>query len=202
MSLLASELQRIRFELGFPVLETGAEPYIGIAAIFDRVIQPYLSAGAVTTSSTSGAATSAATLRTINLADATGVSASCTLVVDVDDAQERGTVASVSGNAVTLPLSKAHTGTYPVTVEGGESIVRDILRKLRLIEQRQEEAMDGAGIKKADEVEFFGNTASGGSTVFSDLARQREHWRGELSRVLGIRGLTGSRGGGSTLEVY
>jgi hypothetical protein len=200
MALLASELQRIKYELGFPVLDTGAEPYIGIAAIFDRVVQPYLSAGAVTTSATSVAASTTPTLRTLTLGDATGVSAACTLVVDIDGSQERGTVTSVSGSTVTLPLTKAHAGTYPVTVEGGESIVRDILRKLRLVELRQEEAMDHAGIKKADEVEFFGNTGSGGSTVFSDLAKQREHWRNELSRVLGIRGM--SRGGGSTLEVY
>jgi hypothetical protein len=202
MALLASELQRIKYELGFPVLETGAEPYIGIAAVFDGVIKPYLSAGANTTSATVVSAATSPTLTTLNLATATGVSANCRLVVDVDDAQELCMLQSISGTSACVYLSNAHTGTYPVTVEGGESIVRNLLRKLRAIDKAQEEAIDGAGVKKVDEIEFFGgNSSRSGSTQFADLSTQREHWRNELRRVLFGAGGTSS-GYGSTCSVY
>jgi len=53
MALLASELIRLKAELGFNVLSVGAEPYISIVALFDQVIAPFMTAGVVTTSTTS-----------------------------------------------------------------------------------------------------------------------------------------------------
>lgn len=42
MALLDSELARIKWHLGFNLLDVGATPYIGVAAIFEQVIQPTL----------------------------------------------------------------------------------------------------------------------------------------------------------------
>ena len=52
MALLTSEITRIKAELGYPLLSNSAEPFVGIVAIFEQVIQPYTLAGAATTSAT------------------------------------------------------------------------------------------------------------------------------------------------------
>jgi hypothetical protein len=195
MALLDSELARIRYELGFPVLATGAEPYVGITALFDQVVKPYLLAGASTTSTTSVSAATSATPAALTLASASGVAAGARVVIDVDDRQEVVTVQSVSGSAITVLLTKAHSGTYPVTVEGGESIVREILGRLRAVGGQIEAAMTRAGVKRVDEIELFGE--SGSKTTLSGLQDQQRHWRAELERVLfGDKGLGGRAGGG------
>ena len=194
----------IRFELGFPVLETAAEPWIGIAAIFKSVIQPYLSSGASTTCSTAVVAASTPTPVTLTLASATGFAPGATIVVDADIRQERVTCTSVSGSAITAMLSLAHSGTYQVTVEGGESIVRNILTDIRDVDVKMREARSRAGIKKVDEIEFYGN-ASGKSAALSALIEEREYLRSQLSRVLfgagGLNGMYANHGGGR-VEVY
>lgn len=214
MSLLQSELDSIRYELGWNELTVGAEPYIGVAAIFDRVVLPFLRSGLITSSSTTVTAASPAEPVTLTLAAVSGtntqgttvtVSVGDKLVVDVDSRQESAIVQAISGSTVTLLLSLDHSGTYPVTVEGGEAIVRSILRRCRNISLRLEEAADNAGIKKVDEVEFFASS-SGGSTLFGELIAQRQYWRQELYRALfgsGDRSLTGqSAGTGGLISVY
>lgn len=206
MSLLDSELTRIRYELGFNALNVGAEPYIGVSALFDQVIQPYLRSGASTTSTTSVTTSTAPRPVSLTLASVTGFSAGARIVVDVDARQEIGTIQSVSGSTVSVLLSLAHSGTYPVTVEGGESIVRGLLAKLRAIESKIESASDKAGIKQVDEIEFFGGGAGGKSeSPFDALVRQQTYWCQELCRVLfgvgDIRQLR-SRGRGGSWELY
>src|SRR5215471_2659866 len=120
MALLDAELNRIRYELGYPGLSVLAEPYIGIAAVFTRIVQPYLLSGASSTSSTAVTAATAPTLVTLTLASATGFDAGARVVIDVDARQEMVTVESVSGSTISVLLKLAHTGTYPVTVEGSE----------------------------------------------------------------------------------
>lgn len=213
MALTDAEIQRIRYELGYPNLETAAEPYIGIAAVFEQVIQPYTLGGAATTSSTPVTAATTPTPTSIVLASATGVAAGNVIVVDVDARQERATIASISGATITVQLSLAHTGTYPVVVEGGESIIRDILKELRLLAS----GMNGSagvmttlqsrlGLKKVDDVEFFGggNTlASQGVDPLTQIINLREYWRDELARALGISRLNDRRNsGGSDVSVY
>ena len=58
MALTSAEVRRIRYELGYNVLAVGAEPYVGVTQLFEQVIQPYLTAGASTTSSTAVVASS------------------------------------------------------------------------------------------------------------------------------------------------
>lgn len=214
MALLDSEVQRVRYELGYPNLNTAAEPYIGIVAYFTQIMQPYLLSGASTTSSTTVTAADVPTPQTLSLGSATGFNAGDIIVVDVDARQERATVQSLSGSSATVQLSLAHVGTYPVTVESGESIIRDILRELRLLST----GMNGqasafasyrsrAGIKAiVGEVEFFGGgttLASQGIDPLTQLNQLREFWRDELAFALGIERLNKlSASGGSTVSVY
>lgn len=213
MALLTSELDQIRYELGWNNLTVGAEPYIGVAAIFDRVVAPYLRSGLITSSSTEVDAASAPTQVTLTLAaasgtntqgDAVSVSVGDTLVVDVDARQELAIVQAVTGTDVDLLLSLAHTGTYPVTVQGGEAMLRQILRRCRAVSFEIEGAMSNAGLKKVDEIEFF-QSRLGGSTVFDDLLRQQHYWRVELYRLLfgvGDRSLMGGGRSGGLISVY
>lgn len=213
MALLDSEIARIKYELGYNNLAVGAEPYIGVVAMFEQVVQPYLSAGASTTSSTPVTAATTPTPQTLTLSSATGFSAGAVIVVDVDTRQERATAQSLSGTSLTLQLTLAHSGTYPVTVEGGESIIRDILNELRLLSSGMNGAAGAinalrsrAGLKKVDDVEFFGGggtLASQGVDPVTQVLKLREYWRDELAMALGIVRLNAkNNSGGSEIGVY
>lgn len=212
MALLSSEIARIKYELGYNALSVGAEPYIGVTQLFEQVIAQYMTAGASTTSSTAVTAASTPTAVTLTLASATGFSAGDRIVVDVDSLQESAVVRSVSGATVTVLLSKAHAGTYPVTVEGGETIVRAILQKLQALSALAAGGEAGAlgglsssvGIKKVDEIEFFGggSSALGGASRLSELIKLQDYWRDELAHTLGVVRLNGRGGGGASVSMY
>jgi hypothetical protein len=209
MALTTSEVARIKYELGFNVLAVGAEPYIGITALFEQVIQPHTTSGASTTSSTSVTAASTPTPVTLTVASVAGINAGDAVIVDVDSRQERATVQSIGASTITLLLAFAHSGTYPITVEGGESIIRGILQKLQAIDGMSAGSSAGAfggvvstvGIKKVDDIEFFGGGtgAGSGTSRLTELRQLREYWRDELASVLGIPRLNG---GTSEVSVY
>lgn len=184
MSLTDAEVVRIKYELGFNVLTIGAVPYIGITQLFEQVIQPYMSAGASTTSSTTVAAVTTATPATLVLASGTGFESGARIVVDVDDRQEIVTAQNVSGANLTALFKLAHSGTYPVTVEGGESILRDVLGKLRTVHNQIASATGTAGLKRVDVIEFFGDSVETSQTA--TLNRALMHWRDELASLLGV----------------
>lgn len=202
MALLTSEVQRIRYELGYTVMSTAAFPYIGgYFASLENILSTYLNAGATTTSTTSVTAATSPTLATLTLASATGFSAGSTIVLDVDSRQERATVESVSGSTIAVLLSLAHSGTYSVTVEGGEFIVRELLTKLRAVGDRLKLLISSAGIKKVDEIEFF----EGGSGGIAALRSVRADIRNELASALGLRVPCLSNAGrapGGVMEIY
>src|SRR5574338_189131 len=201
MALTDAEIQRIRYELGYPNLDTAAEPYIGIAAVFTQVIQPYTLGGVSTTSATPVTAASTPTPQSLVLSDATGFSAGAVVIVDVDGRQERATVQSISGASITVQLSLAHTGTYPVALEGGESIIRDILAELRRVSDAIGNLRDRVGLKRADEIEFFGGgqtLASQGIDPMTHTLNLREYWRDELARCLGIPRLNAKNSSGGS----
>lgn len=206
MALTDAEIQRIRYELGYPNLNTAAEPYIGIAAVFTQVIQPYTLGGVSTTSATPVTAASTPTPQSLVLSDATGFSAGAIVIVDVDGRQERATIQSLSGASITVQLSLAHSGTYPVVLEGGESIIRDILAELRRVSDAIGNLRDRVGLKRADEIEFFGGgqtLASQGIDPMTHTLNLREYWRDELARCLGIPRLNAKNSsGGSEIGVY
>lgn len=214
MALLDSEVSRIKYELGFNLVDVGAEPYIGVSVLFEQVIQPHILGGASTTSSTVVAAVDAPTGVTLTLASATGFATHARVIIDVDDVQESATVQAVSGSTISVRLRKAHSGTYPVTVQGPESIIRAILRKLQAIDGLGDAdgvgaidaALESAGIKKVDEVEFFGGGTSGmysGQSTLATVMAHREMWRDQLASALGIERLNGrGRSGGGSVAVY
>jgi len=204
MALTSAEVRRIRYELGYNVLAVGAEPYVGVTQLFEQVIQPYLTAGASTTSSTAVVASSTGAPVTLTLASATGFNVFDRAVVDVDGRQEFATVSAVAGSTITVQLSLAHSGTYPVTVEGGESIVREILRECIRIGGGGgllSKSAGKAGLKKVDEVEFFGSSTS--TTIAAQQRKMLDYWRNELAAALGVENMrqTGGVGGGS-VSVY
>jgi hypothetical protein len=201
VALLDSEIARIKHELGYNVLTNSAMPYVDVVAVFENVIQSYVQAGASTTSATAVTAASVATPVTLTLASGTGFASGARVVIDVDDRQEVVTAQLVSGASLTVMLVKAHTGTYPVTVEGGESMVREVLGRLRTVGDKLANAATKAGIKRVDEIEFFGSSSSGMSGVFRELTRQRDSWRDELAALLGIQRLNGGAGG-ATVSLY
>lgn len=180
---MTSEIWRIKAELGYNLLTIGAEPYIGFVSIFDQVIQPYMSAGATTTSSTVIAATTDPTPSTLVLASGTGFTVGDRVVVDVDSRQEIATAQFISGASVTLLLSNDHTGTYPVTVEAGDTIVREDLRHIAALKAQMGSTFGEGSLRKVDEVEFF---QTGGTNLFGQLGEQLTYWRKELAHHLGV----------------
>jgi hypothetical protein len=204
MALLTSEIRRIKAELGYNVLASGAEPYIGVHAVFEQVVQTYMTSGATTTSSTAVTAATSPTPVTLTLASGTGFSQFDRIVVDVDDRQEIATASLVSGVSLTVQLTKAHSGTYPVSVEGGEQIVRSMLRQLDLLSKPGallEKSASTAGIKKVDEIEFA--TEAGSSKRIEEVQALREYYRQELADALGVQNLRAIRSGSNgTLSVY
>jgi len=206
MALTASELARLRIELGYSGLTISAQSYVadGVTQIFEQVIGPYLQAGELNRTSTPVAAASAPTVVTLALLSTpTTIAPGDRLIVDDDAAQEAAHVQSVTASTVTLELFKAHVGTYPVTVEGAESIVRYYLRQCIAIAERIARSAGRAGIKRADEVEFFQSTTEQNG-VIDDLIRLQRYWRGELAQAVGLGDLRAARSGagGQLLESY
>lgn len=204
MALLTSEIDRIRFETGHNVLDVGAEPYIGVTALFDQVIAAYLRDGATTTSATAVTAATTHTPVAITLASATGFAAGARVIVDVDTRQEAATIQSLAGAVATVQLTKAHSGTYPVTVEGGESMVRAILARLNSVVSQIESAASGAGLKRAEDVEWYPDGgAMSGSGRMGTLNKLRDRWRDELCSLLGVRNMWRvRRGSGLSVALY
>ncbi len=198
MALLDSEVARCKAELGYPLLSQ-ANPYIGITLLFEQVVQPYIGAGASTTSSTAVVAAGVATPVELTLLSVTGFHAGDRVIIDVDDRQEAATVRLLSGSTITVDLKLVHGGTYPVTVEGGESIVREILGRIRATKNEMGATFGEGALKKVDEVEFY---QSGGS-LFSVLGGQLMFWREELASALGIQSIwSRKRAGATRMSVY
>ncbi len=116
-----------------------------------------------------------------------------------------------SATTIVVGLFKAHAGTYPVTVEGGESIIREKLQILRVLKGPYGGQLGGlllrttarAGIKKVDEVEFFGGAGalSEGQSPLSQVLQMIEWYRDELASDIGVPRQNG-RGGGGSCEMY
>lgn len=181
MAFTDSEIARMRVELGYNVMSNSAVPYIQITNVFDQVIAQYALSDVSTTSVTTVSEPSTPTPATIVVASATGISAGCSLVVDVDSRREVVTVQNVSGSSVTAIFSKAHSGTYPVSVDSGETIVREILQQLAELNKTLASRMSAAGIKKVDEIEF-----SDSKSAWLEFTNARDYLRDQLASALGI----------------
>lgn len=192
MALLDSEVDRIRFELGYNTLSSSAVPYVGITAIFDEVISAYLRAGASTTSTTAVSAESVPTAVELTIASAADFAVGDAVVVDVDSLQERATIQAMTGSIITVLLKLDHATSYPVTVEGGESIVREILVKIRKVaDQMVDTALVAAGLTRAEDIEF----GADGDSPRAQLDKMIEYYRRDLASVLGVAYLRDIRRG-------
>jgi len=201
MALLDSEIARCKAELGYNLLSSGAAPWVDVVAIFEQVIQPNLSGGAKTTSATAVDAATEATPVAITLADATGFNEGDRMVLDVDERQEMATIQSLVSAVATVLLRGVHSGTYPVTVEGPETIVREILKSIRETKAKLETAYGSGALKKVDEIEFY--QAAGDASYFGILGQNLAWWREQLAAALGIQSLWArKRAGAQTLSVY
>jgi hypothetical protein len=191
--LTEGELDRIRAELGYNVLNVGAEPYIGVQAIFSQVLQPFLREGLETTSTTTVAAHTAGAVVALTLASVTGISLRSRIAVDVDDSLEMATVRAIAGTSVSVILKKAHAGAYPISVDAGLQIVRECLAGIYRAQLLIEDLEGEGALKKVDEVEFYD---SRGKTRLQLLEAQAEHWRNRLASVLNMPRNVSSRAGG------
>lgn len=199
MAFLDSEIRRIRHELGFNTLAVGAEPYVSVTLLFEQVVQANTLAGAATTSTTSVTAASAPTPVTLTLASATGFQAGQRVVVDVDANREVATVRSISGATAVLLLQKAHTGTYPVEVESGETITRETLARIDSVKSELAGTFGYGALKKVDEIEFYDTSSS----LFGTLGDQLMYWRDELASTLGVPNMwRGRQSAGASLSLY
>lgn len=188
----------MRYELGYNILSAGAEPYISYVAIFDKVIQVYINPSAITTSTTAVPAAGQPTQQTIVVANPSVIVAGDTVVIDVDSHQEVVTAESIAGSNLTVYLALSHGGTYPITVQGGESIVREKLRQLAKAQDRLTQMLGAGSLKKVDEVEFYG---TGDRSAFAVIRDSLMALRDELAGALGVENLWRYRTGGGGMAV-
>ena len=199
--LSPSELERVRTELGYNAIGVGAEPYISTVRVFDDVVNKFITSGNITTSTTLVTAVtppSGPQPVTLTLASAVGFGLQDRIWVDLDARSEAALVESVSGNDVVVLLAKDHgPDPYPVTVERGEAIVREILATIAAIKAKlgaqgkgSSVVWSAAGLKRADEVEWYGpvaGMANGASPVAAALRSELMAWRDELASVCGVQ---------------
>lgn len=206
MAISNAEVYRLKYELGYGTLKAGAEPYIGeVVAIFNQVIQTYLDSEASTTSATRVSVHDCPTPVALTLASVTGMTVGLRIAVDVDSLYEETTIQSVSGSIVTAPLALAHSGTYPVTSDGGEMIVRATLREIYLARKELSDARSSAGVSQIDkgDVKLHGRSShAGGASRIAELQSLIAYWQDELAGVLGVANMRRARrasGGGISL---
>lgn len=199
-TLTDDELARIKAELLDNVLSLGAEPYIGIRAIYDVIRDNVVSSSVSPT--TSSTAVSAAGPTTITLASATGYAAGQRVVLDVDGSREVVTLRSLSGAVASVICRKTHSGTYPVEVESAITIVRGLLSELEAVRDQIADARASAGLRRVDEVEWM--DAASGRTQLDEMHRARELLRRDLAYALGLRGIyeASKQSGAGRFEVY
>jgi len=202
-TITTQEMWRIKAELFDNVLDFGAVPWLSVRAIYD-VIQANVSGSSVApTTSSTAVTTPGATVLT--LASVTGLAAASRVVLDVDTSREVVTVRAVSGLTVSVVCAKLHSGTFPVEVESGLTIVRGILADLEAIDQQQRLAIPQAGVRRVDEIEFFGK--SDGGSARAQLEAHRNQLRARLASATGLTGIlrelaARASGGMSAFEAY
>jgi hypothetical protein len=190
----------------------GAELFTleGYAAVFDSAIEPYLIDQGSTSTTAVTAASPAANVQITVAANPAITGANVNvygsvfrvgshLVVDVGPQQEVDIIVqAISGLVLTVALANAHGPTvYPVVLKGGEWVVRDIIVRLDAVNaQLKGYAPTIAGLKKADETEFYASQKGrrGQKNAAEDLYDQRDMARRDLCTALGIPNLWEMRG--------
>jgi hypothetical protein len=173
-------VESLRFHLGYGSVGIGGSPYTpdGWYEIFHGVIQPNLTSGEET-SSTTAIAVGAATVTPLSM---TGIGVYTQLVVDVAALAEIVTVSSVTVTTFTAVFRYAHAATgYPIAVLSGVSRLRMLLWLADMmwgwiqggdVTSSSTTLLTG-GLKKVDEIEWHPS----GSTMTTMEARIADYRR-------------------------
>lgn len=199
-TLTDDEINVIRSELLDNVLDVDASPYFGYTSIYNIIRDNVSSSSVAATTSATTVASVGAT--TITVASATGLTAAMRVQLDVDGSREVVTIRNVSGFVLSVICKKLHSGTYPVEVISGLTIVRGILADLSsLREVNSLDALGSLGLKRVDEVEF-----KDGVDVATAIKAQRDRWRMDLATAIGLGGvyreMLSRASGGNDMGVY
>jgi hypothetical protein len=159
MSLSTTELDSLRFHLGYGNISVGAEPYTPdtFYEVFNSVVSPYLSTGTETSATT---AVTAGATTTVTPASMTGISAYTQLVIDVAEQAEVVMVKAVTATTFTAYFTKAHAASgYPIATLAGVGRLRILLHQADAAWQAtlSPEVGATAGLKQVDkgDVEWF-----------------------------------------------
>lgn len=202
MPFSTSQLERIKAELGYNVMQVGADPYIGVHQIFEVVVNTNIAAE-VTTTVVSCAITVAASPATnvLSLVSAVGFAAGARVFIDVDSRKENVTIQALAGNDITVQLTKAHDGEVPVSLEGPIPLAIEKLCRILEVKDEMAQTFGYGALKAVDEVEFY-NTGDS-TTLFGSLGEQLKYWRAELASILGVPSLWAQRASaGSRIAVF
>lgn len=196
-TLSTSAMVRIKAELHDTVATIAAGVYIDIRSIYD-VIQGAVVGSDIPATSTATAVTVAGNASLV-LASIAGIEVGTKLVLDVDAAREVVTVRSVTGSTVSVLCRQTHAGTYPVEIESGVTIVEGILAELDTVALQRRQQLSSAGVKRVDEIEFFGGTDG----VNASIDATAESLRKALGQALGLDNIRrASHAGGCSFEAY
>jgi hypothetical protein len=177
VALTNSEIENLRFLLGWGNLTTAAYPYTpdGFYEVFYDIVAPNLTEGAETTASV---AISAAGIATITPASMTDIVAYARLVIDVGDDDETVTVRAVTATTFSARFTLAHAAPYLIAVESGLTRLRGLMARAFkvLSEKTGTKITSSAGLKMVGqgEVEWFGATSALMATDAQFLAIRRE----------------------------
>lgn len=200
MALTDSEIQSLRFHLGYGNLDVGASPYTpdGFQSLFDDVIAPNLESVATTTASTS---TTAGASATVTVGAITGIAAWAQVIVDVGDDAEVVAVRSVSGLTFTATFAKTHTQPYPVAVNSGEARLRLLLWQADKAWQTMQSSSitQSAGLKQLGqgEIEWFPD-----GSILSDTKSHYMAIVSSIAQLVRVDSAWPKAKRGGALEVY
>ncbi len=200
MALTSSEIESLRFHLGYGNISVDSWPYSadGFVALFEQVIAPNLTGSTETTATTAITAGTSATVTPVSM---TGIVAHAKLVIDVGDDVELVTVRSVTVSTFSAKFTKAHPSSgYPVALMGGHARLRMMLNQADQAWQAMQDASIGAtaGLKSVDKSDVVWQDN------FQVLKDRERHYQAIVSQIASlvridpIGGSVGSR----TLSLY
>lgn len=198
MAFSETELYRIKAELGYNTLTNGAVPYITINSLFDAVVNVYQVSEIATVSSSVVSSSRSPASASLTLTSATGFQAGQRVVIDVDSLTEKATIRSLTGSAISVLLAKAHSGTYPVAVEGPVTLARECLAEIDRIHDNMTRSRGTGSLKSADEISFYEGR---GKTLFGNLLSELSYYRNRLASILGVENAWNHKGGGGSVSL-
>lgn len=182
-TLTDDDMARIKREALDVLLSYGAIPYFRVRSLYDLIRDTVVSSSVAVTT-TSATAVTAAGPAVVTLASVIGYATGQKVLLDVDGAREVVTVRAVVSSTISVICRRLHGGTYPVEVESPLTIVRGLLSDLAALDDQEQDAAFTAGIKKSDEVEWFGG--AGERSLSDTLSQRRDRLRFDLCTSLGL----------------